>query len=52
MDVYEELGIPVDEEIIHEFLQHEDVAEDVSCPTGDTKKISGRLWHCRILEEK
>ena len=30
MDVYEELGIPVDEEIIHEFLRHEDVAEDVS----------------------
>ena len=28
MDVYEELGIPVDEEIIHEFLRHEDVAED------------------------
>ena len=47
MDVYEELGIPVDEEIIHEFLRHEDVAEDVSAYFDLYKKISGRLWHCR-----
>lgn len=30
MDVYEELQIPVGEEIVHEFLRHEDVAEDVA----------------------
>ncbi|MGN0350259.1 MAG: ATP-binding protein [Roseburia sp.] len=30
MDTYEELGIPVSEEVIHEFLRHEDVAEDVA----------------------
>lgn len=30
MDVYEELQIPVTEEVIHEFLHHQDVAEDVS----------------------
>lgn len=30
METYEELGIPVTEEVIHEFLRHEDVAEDVA----------------------
>ena len=30
MDIYEELGIPVDEEIVHEFLHHADVASDVA----------------------
>ena len=28
--VYEEMGIPVDETIVHEFLRHEEVAEDVA----------------------
>ena len=30
METYEALGIPVGEEVIHEFLRHEDVAEDVA----------------------
>ncbi len=30
MDVYEELGLPLSEEVIHEFLHHKDVAEDVA----------------------
>lgn len=30
MEVYGELGIPVDEDIILEYLQHEDVAKDVA----------------------
>jgi hypothetical protein len=30
MDVYEELSIPVDETIIHEFLHHDAVAEDAA----------------------
>ncbi len=30
MDTYEELGLPVDVEVIQEFIQHEDIARDVS----------------------
>lgn len=30
METYEALNIPVGEEVIHEFLRHEDVAEDVA----------------------
>ena len=30
MDVYKELGIPVTEDVIHEFLHHADVAEDAA----------------------
>ena len=30
MMVYEEMGIPMDETIVHEFLRHEEVAEDVA----------------------
>lgn len=30
MMVYEEMGIPVDETIVHEFLRHDEVAEDVA----------------------
>lgn len=30
MMVYEEMGVPVDESIVHEFLRHDDVAEDVA----------------------
>ena len=52
MDVYEELGIPVDEEIIHEFLRHEDVAEDVSAYFDQYKKYQDDYGIAEILEGK
>lgn len=52
MDVYEELGIPVDEEIIHEFLRHEDVAEDVSAYVDLYKKYQDDYGIAEILEGK
>ena len=52
MDVYEELGIPVDEEIIHEFLRHEDVAEDVSAHFDLYKKYQDDYGIAEILEGK
>mgnify|MGYP000770086521 FL=1 len=52
MDVYEELGIPVDEEIIHEFLRHEDVAEDVSAYFDLYKKYQDDYGIVEILEGK
>ena len=52
MDVYEELGIPVDEEIIHEFLRHEDVAEDVSDYFDLYKKYQDDYGIAEILEGK
>lgn len=52
MDVYEELGIPVDEEIIHEFLRHEDVAEDVSAYFDLYKKYQDDYGIAEILEGK
>ena len=52
MDVYEELGIPVDEEIIHEFLRHEDVAEGVSAYFDLYKKYQDDYGIAEILEGK
>ena len=52
MDVYEELGIPVDEEISHEFLRHEDVAEDVSAYFDLYKKYQDDYGIAEILEGK
>ena len=52
IDVYEELGIPVDEEIIHEFLRHEDVAEDVSAYFDLYKKYQDDYGIAEILEGK
>ena len=52
MDGYEELGIPVDEEIIHEFLRHEDVAEDVSAYFDLYKKYQDDYGIAEILEGK
>lgn len=52
MDVYEELGIPVDEEIIHEFLRHEDVEEDVSAYFDLYKKYQDDYGIAEILEGK
>ena len=52
MDVYEELGIPVDEEIIHEFLRREDVAEDVSAYFDLYKKYQDDYGIAEILEGK
>lgn len=52
MDVYEELGISVDEEIIHEFLRHEDVAEDVSAYFDLYKKYQDDYGIAEILEGK
>lgn len=52
MDVYEELGIPVDEEIIHEFLRHEYVAEDVSAYFDLYKKYQDDYGIAEILEGK
>ena len=52
MDVYEEIGIPVDEEIIHEFLRHEDVAEDVSAYFDLYKKYQDDYGIAEILEGK
>lgn len=52
MDVYEELGIPMDEEIIHEFLRHEDVAEDVSAYFDLYKKYQDDYGIAEILEGK
>ncbi len=52
MDVYEELGIPVDEEIIHECLRHEDVAEDVSAYFDLYKKYQDDYGIAEILEGK
>ena len=52
MDVYEELGIPVDEEIIHAFLRHEDVAEDVSAYFDLYKKYQDDYGIAEILEGK
>ena len=47
-----ELGIPVDEEIIHEFLRHEDVAEDVSAYFDLYKKYQDDYGIAEILEGK
>ena len=52
MDVYEELGIPVDEEIIHEFLRHEDVAEDVSAYFDLYKNYQDDYGIAEILDGK
>ena len=52
MDVYEELAIPVDEEIIHELLRHEDVAEDVSAYFDLYKKYQDDYGIAEILEGK
>ena len=52
MDVYEELGIPVDEEIIHEFMRHEYVAEDVSAYFDLYKKYQDDYGIAEILEGK
>ena len=52
MDVYEELRIPLDEEIIHEFLRHEDVAEDVSAYFDLYKKYQDDYGIAEILEGK
>ena len=52
MDVYEELQIPVDEETIHEFLHHEDVAEDVSAYFDLYKKYQDDYGIADILEGK
>ena len=52
MDAYEELGIPVDEEIIHEFLRHEDGAEDGSAYFDLYKKYQDDYGIAEILEGK
>lgn len=52
MDVYEELQIPVGEEIVHEFLRHEDVAEDVAAYFDLYKKYQDDYGIPEILAGK
>lgn len=52
MGVYEELGIPVGEEIIHEFLRHDDVSEDVAAYFDLYKKYQDDYGIPQILEGK
>ena len=52
MDVYEDLHFTVDEEVIHEFVRHEDVAEDVSAYFDLYKKYEDDYGIADILEGK
>ena len=52
MDCYEELGVLVDEEIVHEFLRHADVAEDVSAYFDLYKKYEDDYGISDILNGK
>lgn len=52
MDVYESLGLPVNEEIIHEFLHHKETAEDVASYFDLYKKYQDDYGIANILEGK
>lgn len=52
MEVYEELGQPVDEEIIQEFLQYPDVAKDVAAYLDLYRKYQDDYGIPDILEGK
>ena len=52
MDVYEDLHFTVDEEVIHEFVRHEDVAEDVAAYFDLYKKYEDDYGIADILEGK
>lgn len=52
MDIYEELGIPVDEEIVHEFLHHADVASDVAAYFDLYRKYQDDYGISEILDGK
>lgn len=52
MEVYEQLGLSVNEEIVHEFLRHTDVAEDVAAYVELYKKYQDDYGIPEILEGK
>lgn len=52
MDVYGTLGLPVNEEIIHEFLHHKETAEDVASYFDLYKKYEDDYGISNILEGK
>lgn len=52
MDVYEELDIPVTEEVVHEFLHHTDVAEDAAAYFDLYKKYQDDYGIKEILAGK
>lgn len=52
MEVYESLGLPVTEEIIGEFLHHEDVAEDVAAYFDLYRKYQDDYGIAEILDGK
>lgn len=41
IQTYEDLSIKVDEDIIHQFIQHEDIAKDVAAYYDLISEISG-----------
>lgn len=52
MDVYEELGIPVTEDVIHEFIAHEEIAKDVAAYVDLYRKYKDNYGIQQILEGK
>ncbi len=52
MDAYEELGIAVDEEIVHEFLCHADIAEDAAAYFDLYRKYQDDYGIDEILQGK
>lgn len=49
MDAYEELQIPVTEDVIHEFLAHEEIARDVAAYVDLYKKYEDHYGIAEIL---
>lgn len=52
MDTYQELEIPITEEIVSEFIHHQDVAEDVAAYFDLYKKYEDDYKIAQILEGK
>lgn len=52
MSVYEEMDIPVDETVIHEFLHHADIAEDVAAYFDLYRKYQDDYGISEILKGK
>lgn len=49
MDSYEELGIPVTEDVIHEFISHREIAKDVAAYVDLYKKYEDHYGIAEIL---
>lgn len=50
MEAYDQLSLPVDEEVIHEFLQHTEIAKDVSAYLDLYRKYQNDYGIREILE--